>query len=300
MMFKNFIDKISYSSIDFLSWLLKKINVKISKKIINFIAVNIGYRIGIRKELVLKQMKRSLPNLTSNEILSITKKMYSHYGDMVHEIFCIGINNIIPSIKVVGEEYLQEAIDCDKAVIVATGHFGNWELGAIATAHKTNRMSAIAKKQKNAKFDDLINNNRTALGLNMIYSRYAMRGIVKAIKKKHFLYILHDQDARKNGEIIPFLNHDASVFMGVARIALKFDLPILCQYQYKNTQGENVIEYEKIFYPKKEKLDDIQTMKRVIKSLERMIKKYPQEWFWVHKRWKSVEKKYRNSHINND
>lgn len=256
----------------------------------NFIAVNIGYRIGIRKDLVIRQMKRSLPQLTHQEVLAYTKRMYKNYGLMIYEIFKQDKSQIIDNAIIEGEENIQEAINLNKSVLIATGHFGNWEILGYYLLQRNIKLSAIAKKQRNPFFDEYFVDYRAKHGLDVIYQKGALKGILRAIKDKRMIFFLHDQDARKSGEVLNFMNHDASVFMGIAKIALKAKLPIMPAYHIRTKEGKHIFRFEKIFYPDQENLTAFEVMTRLNDSLAAMIAKYPDMWFWMHKRWKSVER----------
>lgn len=284
---KNFFEKLGLS---FFLWFFNILSDRGVKGLMNFIAINIGYRFGLRKDLVFKQMKRSLPHLSHKEVLGYTKRMYQHYGLMVYEIFKADKDDIVDNAVIEGEENLEQAINLGKSVLIATGHFGNWEILGYYFLHKKIKLSAIAKKQRNPFFDEYFVKFRAKYGLDLIYQKRALRGILKALKNNRMIFFIHDQDARKSGEIMPFMNHDASVFMGIAKIALKADLPIMPAYHIRNKEGKHIFRFEKIFYPKQENMTDYQVMERLNNSLTEMITKYPDMWFWVHKRWKSVEK----------
>ncbi len=284
---KNFVEKLGLS---LFLWLFNILSDKGVRRLMDFIAVNIGYRIGIRKDLVIRQMKRSLPHLSSTDILKHTKAMYKHYGLMVYEIFKADKDKIVKEAEFQGLENLEEAIKMGKSVLIATGHFGNWEILGYYLLQRNIKLSAIAKKQRNPFFDEYFVQFRAKYGLDVIYQKRALRGILKAIKDDRMIFFIHDQDARKSGEIMPFMNHDASVFMGIARIALKANLPIMPAYHIRTKEGKHIFRFEKIFYPQAENMTDFDVMSALNQSLASIINQYPYLWFWVHKRWKSVEK----------
>ncbi len=275
-------------------WMINSLSEKSVKKLMNFIAVNIGYRLGIRKDLVIRQMKRALPNLTHQEVLDYTKRMYQHYGLMIFEIFKQDKDNIVNNATIEGCENIEEAMNLGKSVLIATGHFGNWEILGYYLLSRNIKLSAIAKKQRNPFFDDYFVKFRAEHGLDVIYQKGALKGILKAIKDKRMIFFLHDQDARKTGEIMSFMNHDASVFMGIAKIALKADLPIMPAYHIRTKEGKHIFRFEKIIYPQQEELTAFEVMTKLNNSLAENITKHPELWFWLHKRWKSVERKLTN------
>ncbi len=284
---KNFFEKIGLS---FFLWLFRILSDKSVKGLMNFIAVNVGFRFGIRKALVIRQMKRSLPQLSHSQILAYTKSMYKHFGLMVYEIFKADKDKLVENAHFEGLDNLEEAIKMNKSVLIATGHYGNWEILGYYLLKREINLSAIAKKQRNPFFNDYFVQFRAKYGLDVIYQKRALRGILKAIKDNRMIFFIHDQDARKSGEIMPFMNYDASVFMGIARIALKADLPIMPAYHIRTPDGKHIFRFEKIFYPNQEGMTDFDVMKSLNNSLSQMINRYPHLWFWVHKRWKSVER----------
>lgn len=284
---KNFFEKIGLS---FFLWLFRILSDKSVKGLMNFIAVNVGFRFGIRKALVIRQMKRSLPQLSHSQILAYTKSMYKHFGLMVYEIFKADKDKLVENAHFEGLDNLEEAIKMNKSVLIATGHYGNWEILGYYLLKREIKLSAIAKKQRNPFFNDYFVQFRAKYGLDVIYQKRALRGILKAIKDNRMIFFIHDQDARKSGEIMPFMNYDASVFMGIARIALKADLPIMPAYHIRTPDGKHIFRFEKIFYPNQEGMTDFDVMKSLNNSLSQMINRYPHLWFWVHKRWKSVER----------
>jgi len=287
---KNTIEKLGIS---FFLWLFKIMSDKGVKSFMNFLSINIGYRLGIRKDLVIRQMKRALPELNHQQVLDYTKRMYQHYGLMIYEIFKADKDIITNNAIIEGAENIEEAISSGKSVLIATGHFGNWELLGYYLLKQKIKLSAIAKKQRNPFFDEYFVQFRAKHGLDVIYQKGAFKGILKAIKGNRMIFFLHDQDARKNGEIMSFMNHDASVFMGIAKIALKADLPIMPAYHIRTSEGKHIFRFEKIIYPQQENLTAFNVMDKLNDSLAENITRHPELWFWVHKRWKSVEKRLR-------
>jgi KDO2-lipid IV(A) lauroyltransferase len=220
--------------------------------------------------------------------------MYQNYGLMIFEILNQDKKKIADNATIEGVENLEEAMKLGKSVLLATGHFGNWELLGFYLLNKNIKLSAIAKKQRNPFFDEYFVKFRAQHGLDVIYQKRALKGILQAIKDKRMIFFLHDQDARKTGEIMNFMNHDASVFMGVAKIAIKADLPIIPAYHIRTKEGKHIFKFEKIIYPNEEELTAFEVMTKLNNSLAEVIKSYPELWFWLHKRWKSVERKRQN------
>ena len=271
-------------------FLINTLSQKQVKNLLNFIAVNVGYRIGIRKKLVKTQIKRCFPEFKQSEINDITKRMYQNYGLMIYEILKSDKDALVKTFEIEGEEHYQAATNYKGSYIISSGHYGNWEMMGHYLIQNGMKLSAVAKKQRNPYFDKFFVDFRQNLGLDLIYQKGAMRGIIKAIRADRKILLVIDQDGRKSGEIMPFLGHDASVFMGVARIAIKTKIPIVPMYHVRTKEGKHKLVVEKMIFPNQENLTDIEVMTILNQSLENMIRRYPELWFWVHKRWKSVDR----------
>lgn len=270
---------------------ITKFPKKMVAKSLDSIALNIGFRVGVRKKLVIAQITRAFPEYSAEKVLDVTKRMYLNMSKMIYEIFVIDKEELVKSITIQGEENLLEAETLTNGVLLATGHYGNWELLGFFLLHRGIKISAIFKRLSNPYMNSFFKDFRDGFGLDSIYKKNALRGIIKALRDNRMIFFIHDQDGRKAGKVMPFLGSDASVFMGLAKISIKTKTPILPLYHIRTPEGKHIIRFEKLIYPQQEDNDDVRIMKKVNSSLEQVIKEYPELWFWLHKRWKSVDKK---------
>ena len=102
-----------------------------------------------------------------------------------------------------------------------------------------------------------------------------------------------DQNARKQGVQIDFLGYPASTFVGTAKIALKTGTPIVPAIAVREKDGSHTFYFEKMIDPNdfKDKEYPIQELTEYVsKQMEPYIMKYPEQWFWVHRRWRNFSK----------
>jgi len=246
----------------------------------------------IRNSLAKKQLKMVFPEKSEIEINSILKKMYYHMGLTTAETYFGNKEKLFETCEVTGWNILKNAVDMGKGVILVTGHFGNWELaGKYIAAHYD--MAVVGKQQRNKLFDQYTNDLRLKDNIIVINKKNALRPILKMLGEGYIVSLLMDQNAGKNGVLTNFLGHEASTFVGAAKIAIKTGCPIVPAYAIRKDDGSHLFICEEIISAKDfgNNLNDITQFTEVIsKRIEKYIFQYPHLWFWVHKRWKGRKK----------
>lgn len=256
------------------------------------------YVVKIRKNVALKNLKYALGNEKSeNELLDIVRQNYRHFGKMLFEFARIQVlkrEDVLEEILVINRHILEEALSQGKGVLVLSGHFGNWEYMAAAVAQIGPPLYAVFKAQKNLLVDDLIKQQRVNLGLLPLKVKGgAARGIMTALRQHAKVLIVFDQDAGKNGRFVKFLGRPASTNDGAARIAVKFQIPSVLAFAVRTKLGAIKVIIEKFPEPATFENSD-QGIIRFIETynhrLEHYIRKYPEQYFWMHRRWLAWER----------
>ena len=246
----------------------------------------------IRNSVAKKQLKMVFPDKTDKEIKNIIKKMYYHMGLTTAESYFGNKEKLFETCEVQGWENLKDAVEMGKGVILATGHFGNWELaGKYIAAHFD--LVVVGKRQRNRYFDDYTNALRLKDNVIVINKKNALRPILKMLGEGYIVSLLMDQNAGRNGVLTDFLGHEASTFVGAAKIAIKTGCPIALAYAIRKDDGKHLFVCEESISPEgfKNNLEDITKFTEIIsKRIEKYIYQYPHLWFWVHKRWKGHKK----------
>ena len=189
-----------------------------------------------------------------------------------------------------GWEHLEKALARGKGTFVVTGHLGNWELlGAYITSRHP--MAAVAQKLYDPRFDEMITWLRSdKLKAQMIKRGLALRGILEALKQNKIVYALVDQDTGSDGVFVPFFGRPAWTQSGVARISQKTGAALVPAFVVRGPDGQFELHMEReIQIPNtgdKEK-DVVETVRRYTEVIESYVKAYPDQWMWMHQRWKT-------------
>jgi KDO2-lipid IV(A) lauroyltransferase len=179
-----------------------------------------------------------------------------------------------------------------KGVLYLTGHIGAWELSSFAHALYGFPLHYMARPLDNARVDALVNHYRCLSGNRPIFKNESARVLLKILKDAGTVGILADQNTMpQEGMFVDFFGKSACTTTGIARVALHTDAAVVPGYAYWD---ESIRKYKLRFEPAVELVrtgdaerDVFVNTQKCAKVLEEIIRKYPEQWVWVHARWKT-------------
>jgi len=254
----------------------------------------------VRRKVTLINLRNSLGNDKRN-LARIGRRAYQNIGKSMVEYALfpsLDKEKIFKVVEFEGTEHFDEALKRGKGAIVVAGHFGSWELMGAATAQHDYPVDFLVGEQHNLLVDDLMNDYRRSVGIGIIKMGAAAKGVIRALKNNRFVAMLSDQDAGNDGTVVEFFHRPASTPKGPAAFALKMDAPIIMAFIIRTNHNKQRIIIEKPIYGEitSDKEDDIRKLTQAYtRMLEEYIRKYPDHWFWPHRRWKSTTKEYKRS-----
>ena len=194
--------------------------------------------------------------------------------------------NIGEWIRYEGFEHFEEALLRGKGVLFATAHLGNWELSAFAHALMAQPMNVVVRPLDNKRIDDVVESYRALSGNMLIQKKEAARSILKALAQNEAVGILIDQNASLDqGVFVDFFGVPACANVAFAKIAGRSGAAVIPGFAL---WSEAEKKYVLRFYPIVEITGDAAADTASIqKQLERAIREYPDQWLWIHRRWKT-------------
>ena len=281
-------DKIEFYAFYIVVFFLKLLPhnlVLIIVKSLFYIAGNI---LCVRKRIVVKQLKLCFPNKTKKEIAKLTKLIYRELAVSCAEIFVFNDSYFKDRIELVNFEELDKALTLKKGAIIVSAHFGNWEIGAKLIAKKHNEVYGIVKNIRNKLFNDYIEKQRQDFGIRTIPMKSALKKIISALNNNKVVAILVDQYAAKQGTEMEFMGHKTMVYTSVAQIALKYNTPIIVAFDVRDKKGNHKYIFHNaiLSVPSISDRHVFDLTKQINNIIEEYINKYPQLWFWVHRKWR--------------
>ncbi len=253
------------------------------------------WHLGIRRRVARKNFDLCLGDRYSPaERDTILRGSYENFVRSMVELARLPkmLKDIDRYVKLVGVEKLSALADAGRGALLLTGHFGNWELYGAALAKAGLPVDAVVGYQTNPLVDRFMVEYRRSLGMGVIRTGTAAVGIYKSLRRGRMVAILGDQDARDAGVIVRFCGVPASTFRGTAEIALNTGAPIAVGYIARTTdRGTHTAFVVDVIYP-----DKLPPEKRNVEYITQLftdiladgIRKYPTEYFWAHKRFKST------------
>ncbi len=195
-------------------------------------------------------------------------------------------DNIGELIRYEGLEHYQEAKRRGRGVLFATAHFGNWELSAFAHALMTEPMNIVVRPLDDAGLDRLVEMRRQLSGNRLIQKRDAARGILRALAANEAVGILIDQNTSlAEGVFVDFFGLPACANVAFAKIAARSGAAVIPGFAvWREDEKRYVLE----FRPPVEITGDAQRdTERLHRVLESAIRRHPDQWLWIHRRWKT-------------
>ncbi len=248
------------------------------------------YILPIRRKEVINRLEETFRDKTKSEIWELARGVYIQFlTSMVELIFFpkLTIEDIDKMVEIEGRNLLEKLAAAKKGAIFVSGHFGNWELmGAVLVKYFP--VNFLVKRQHNIKADELLNSYRTKKGMKIIPLEMTLK-ILKALKSGEMVGILSDQDARERGVFVDFLGRPSSTPKGPAALAIRTKSTLVSCFIVR--EGKRFRIYFEEIPPPSPDLDEEEAIKiytqRYTKKLEEFVLKYPDHWFWLHRRWKT-------------
>lgn len=248
-----------------------------------------------RKETVLINIQNCFGDSLGNYgVKGLSLRVFLHFGQMLFEIpHILKLNrwNLSRYVRFVHEENLMKALKKGKGVFLLSGHFGNWELMCAAISLRFGSMSVVARPFDFSPLDRLMNDLRSRFGADLIPKQKAMRRILNVLRQNNLLGILLDQNVDwYDGVFVNFLGRWACTNKGLALMAMKTGTPVIPSFSVRQKDGRYSIIFEDEIRLKNsgDKLRDVEDNTTLFAGvIEDYIRRYPDQWFWFHQRWKT-------------
>lgn len=244
-----------------------------------------------RRKMAVNNVVNSL-GVDKTAAEAIVKASAVRFGRMFLEVLCfpqLTRGNIHKHVILEGREYLEQAFAFGRGVLLITSHSGNWELMGSSLALYGFPIVGVAQKQTNEAMDRFINEYRSLSGMKVVY-KSGVREMVSLLNEGMGIGLLMDQDAGEHGAFVDFFGRQASTPQGAAALARMRNAPIVPVFCTRNADGTAKVILHPVVWVQKTADRDADlwtTTQQLTTIIEQHIRKYPQEWFWLHNRWKT-------------
>ncbi len=290
--FKLIADALIYGVFMLIGVVIRRLSIEHVYRLGERVGVWLYERVKLRRKLVETNLRLCFPEKSDEERERIARQVYIEQAQSLFEIMRAPlIRSKADAEKIFEVKNLSLVEKCNaegKGAIVVSAHFGNWELKAMCWAFLTKPCTIVYKPFSNKFLDKKMLEWRTIGGNEFISMSDAPKLGLKRLREGKFLALLSDQAAHSDDYFTTFLGRDAAIFLGAAVFALRTKLPIILSMPRRIGIGKHRLELTEI------KTDDLTfsddnvkvLAERYTRAIEAYIRRYPDQWFWLHNRWK--------------
>jgi len=230
---------------------------------------------------------------SEKEIGRIIKDVYRNLGQTSVEFLRIPKLSREDALELITPAVRKRLDDClieGKGLILVGSHFGNWELMAAVGPLAGYKVSAVVRPLDNPHVDKIVREIRESSGLEIIGRRVSALAIVRRLKRNEIVGILADQNTRKQNVFVDFFGLKAATTPGPALLALKTGAVLVPVFMVREGVGRHRLIVEDpidVVHTGDQQADVIATTQKCVNILEEYVRKYPSQWFWIHRRWRT-------------
>jgi len=262
-------------------------------KLGSFIGLFVYYSIPIRKAVALTNLKIAFPEKSEKERKRICRGSYKNFGMTFFEFLCLETlshEKIKQMVTFDPPDLISDTMGLNKGAIVVTGHFGSFELAGVAVSNAGNRLDILVKAMRNPKVEGIMDKMRKGTGMGVIKTKDGIAPIIRSLRNGKMVAFVADQDGGVNGVNVNFFNTESSTPAGPAIFSIRSGAPSIGVYIIRNgianyTAKIHLFSDEGLPDNKESKIKEL--IQRHTSMLEKYIRLYPEQYFWMHKRWKS-------------
>ncbi len=253
------------------------------------------YRAGYRRKVTLDNLRHAFPDLPDTSLRSFALNAYRSFGVTFFEILWLPQATQRSTETIVhceNTDELRKIAGEGKGVLLLTAHFGNWEMLAHSLRFVFGKpIGVVAKEQANPYVDAAINRRRELCENYVITMNKAVREVLRALKSGGIVGMLADQTAAKESIAVPFFGREVPTYQGPALFALRTRAPLLLGFAVRQPDGTYRTRFDRVpmeDLPDASPENVLELTRRHVALTERAIRQHPEQWMWMHRRWKHV------------
>jgi phosphopantetheine--protein transferase-like protein len=262
------------------------------------------YALPFRRAVILDNLRRVFgASAPADEIERLAQAHYAHLWQLLAELLrfrWLSAERRAAMVRVENVETLASALDRGKGVLMLTGHFGNFEVATVAVLshfpEMRDRIHFVRRAIKPRWLDALVTRRFRRAGFGVMAKRGSLDAILERLTAGDIVVFPFDQHASPpDGIESEFFGHPAWTFKSLAIIALATGAPVVPVAAWRDPEGRHVLRFEDPVPPiENENVgEEIRRTTRAYNAvLEALVLKHPEQWFWVHRRWKSVASRH--------
>lgn len=253
-----------------------------------------------RREIATRNVQLAFPELSDAAARRIVRRSYQNFAMMFGEFLHLRAasrESVRAYCDIDRPDRIEDALSQGRGAILLTAHLGNWEVFGARYAQDF-PLTAVARPTSNRGVESHIASIRAAAGIEVVSKYETGRNALRVLKSGRTLCILPDQHAGDDGALLPMFGHPTRIVTSLARIALLSGAPVMPIFGVRRTpwlaDGRIISRVAPSFHIEKSgdrEIDVLNGTRRVVHEIETIIRQYPEQWLWVHNRWRPRDAK---------
>lgn len=253
-----------------------------------------GYRLGgTYRTIAQRNLQFAFPSWNTRQIGEVSRRAFHNVGMTLTEMVqCAHLSpgGILSRCRLSGEDHFRRALEDKRGIILVSAHLGNWEIGLQYLAcHFGKRVHIVVRPLVPRWLDRRVNHARTRFGNHLISKRKAFPKMLKAIREEGIVALMVDLSSRKQSVAVDYFGHRTRVSPAAAMLAARCGAPIIAAFTFRNPDGSFTIEVSAPVAVRRSgslKNDLTYNSQRITDIVEQAVRKHPDQYFWMQKRWK--------------
>jgi KDO2-lipid IV(A) lauroyltransferase len=249
----------------------------------------------LRKDVAAENIRRAFPELTPAEVETIYAGMCENLGLVLSDFARFGDqrrDRVRPYLPIENTEAVARALEAGRGALLLTAHFGNWETLGVSLAQDGYPVNVLGARQRNPLVEDLFARYRRNMGLQSLTVGESLRPILDAFSQNACVATLADQDGGRDGFFLDFLGRKASVQSGLFRLITRRGVPLITGFAFRDGLGWKGKLDDPVWPQKTASKAEAEQEARRLAALyntrvETWVRRHPDHWFWVHRRWRT-------------
>lgn len=251
--------------------------------------------VGRERRLALDHLALAFPDKPARELERIARAAFANLGRSALEVIAVGqVQACLAELVVLGpaeKALLTEARASGQGVLVVSCHVGNWELMARRLAHEGLDCATVAREAQDPRLSRLLEESRAQAGVKTLWrGRPGLaRQMLRLLRSGGFLGLLIDQDTDVQGTFVPFFGRPAFTPRAAGDLAVRTGACVLFACAHRETDGRHTLVLRRlpVQHSADRDADSLALTAQATLEIEREIRARPDEWVWMHRRWRT-------------
>jgi KDO2-lipid IV(A) lauroyltransferase len=239
-------------------------------------------------------LRRSFPDWPEERVAATARAVYRHFASVLFDILWMAgrpVSEILALVDVEGLEHVRTAEAAGRGALLVSGHFGNWEAHGVAHAHLARPIGVIARPLDNPALDRRLVAIRARSGNTVIPKQRALGAVMKTLRAGGSVAILMDQNVQsEDGIFVEFFGRPAATTTVAAALARKTGCALIPSRTELKPDGRYRLVYDPPLFadPAAERDPELHRLTQAVTThIEAWIRAHPEQWLWLHRRWKT-------------